>query len=230
MLSEHIIMIRDIAKMIKKYAPDSKILMITSPVDVLTYIFQKEIRLPRERVIGVASSLDSSRFRYLMARELDTNQSEIKNAFVLGEHGDSMVPIFSIAKWNDRPILGVLDDLQVEKVTRDLREYWKVLRKFKGPSIFGIAKNTLDIVKSIIKNEELSISASVLLNGEYGISDICMGVPVRINKKGIIDIQEIDLAKSEIESLNHSAEVIRKYINPKTELIKKHHVGIADLS
>jgi len=92
MMSEQIKMIRDIAKKIQRYAPDSKILIITNPVDVLTYVFQKEINLPREKVIGVASSHDSARFRYLLARELITPQSEIKNALVLGEHGDSMVP------------------------------------------------------------------------------------------------------------------------------------------
>src|SRR3989337_1136609 len=83
---------------------NSEVLIISNPVDVLTYLFLKESGLPRERVMGMASSLDSSRFRYLIARELDTNQSEIKNALVLGEHGDSMVQIFSLAKWRVKQI------------------------------------------------------------------------------------------------------------------------------
>ena len=215
MISEQIKMIRDIAKKIAMYAPDSKILMITNPVDVLTYVFQKEINLPRERIMGIGSSLDSTRFRYLLAKEFDTTQSKIKNALVLGEHGDSMVPIFSNAKFNERPVLELLDSCRVHKITNDLKDYWKTLRKLKGPSSFGIAKNTIDVINAIIKNQELSIPASVLLDGEYGLSDVCMGVPVRINKDGLINIEEIDLEKSEQFLLSNSADTIRKHIYPK---------------
>jgi malate dehydrogenase len=212
MLSGQITMIRDIAKKIKMFAPDAIVLVISNPVDVLTYVFLKETGFPRERVIGVASSLDSSRFRFLLARQLETKSSEIKNAMVLGEHGDSMVPIFSIARWNDKPILEILNDAQTQKITKDLRDYWKNLRRLKGPSIFGVSKNTVDIMKAIIKDEELSVPASVLLNGEYGISDVCLGVPVQINKEGVVKIQEIDLNESEQESLNQSAQVVSKYL------------------
>jgi len=212
MMSEQIKMIREIAKKIKMYAPDSKILMITNPVDILTYVFLKETNLPREKVIGVASSLDSARFRYLLARELITTQSEIKNALVLGEHGDSMVPIFSVAKWQDTSILELLDRNKKDKITYDLQYYWKSIRNLKGPSVFGIAKNAVDIIKSIITHEEIYIPASVLLNGEYGLSDVCLGVPVRINKDGIKDIVEIKLTKSEGDLLCQSADTIRKYL------------------
>jgi len=224
MMSQQIKMIRDIAKKIKRYAPDSKILMITNPLDVLTYVFLKETNLPREKVIGVASSLDSSRFRYLLSRELGTTQSEIKNALVLGEHGDSMVPIFSMAKWQDTPVLELLDNNKVDKITRDLRYYWKDIRKLKGPSIFGIAKNTVDVIKSIIKNEELYTPASVLLKGEYGLSDVCMGVPVRINKDGLRNIEEIKLSKYECNLLCHSADRIRKFLYPKETLLSSQLV------
>ena len=224
MITEQIKMVQDIAKKIKMYAPDSKILMITNPVDVLTYVFQKEINLPRQQVIGVASSLDSARLRYLLARELNTTQPKIKNALVLGEHGDSMVPIFSIAKLNDTPVLDLLDEIQVIKITENLRCYWKTLRNLKGPSIFGIAKNTVDIIKSIINNEEIFIPASVLLNGEYGLSDVCMGVPVRINKCGLINIEETKLTKSEYSMLCASADSIRKFINSKQTLVSSQSI------
>ncbi len=209
MLSDQVAMIREIAKKIKKFSPDSKILMVSNPVDILTYIFQKETGMSRQCVIGMASSLDSSRFRYLLSKELKVKSSQIKNALVLGEHGDSMAPIFSVTKYNNKPVLELLSDSQVDKITRDLRDYWKVLRKFKGPSIFGIAKNTVDVIRAIIKNEELSISASVMLDGEYGYSDVCIGVPVQIGKEGLIKIREIGLNKYEKNSLYQSAEVIR---------------------
>ena len=213
LLSEQSKMIKDIAKQIKHFASNSKVLIISNPVDVLTYHFLKESGLPRERVMGMASSLDSSRFRYLIARELDTNQSEIKNALVLGEHGDSMVPIFSLAKWKGKQILDIFDDEQIHKIKGELIFYWKILREYKGPSVFGIAKNTFDIIKAIIKNEKISLPVSVLLNGEYGISDVSLGIPTQINKGGISKIEEINLDKSELDLLRRSADTIKEYIN-----------------
>ncbi len=212
MLSDQVTMIRDIAKKVQKFTSGSKILIVSNPVDILNYVFLKETGIPRGHVIGIASSLDSSRFRYLLSKELNVKASEINNALVLGEHGDSMVPIFSVTKCNKRPVLDLLNNSQVEKITRDLRDYWKVLRNFKGPSIFGIAKNTVDVINAIIKNKTLSAPASVMLDGEYNISDVCLGVPIQINRKGMTNIQEIELEKTEQDSLNHSAQVVKNYL------------------
>jgi len=123
-----------------------------------------------------------------------------------------VLTILSNAKFQDEPVMEFLDDHQVSQITRDVLYYWKTIRYLKGNSIFGIAKNTVDVVKSIIKNEEISVPASVLLKGEYGLSDVCMGVPVRINKDGMIDIEEITLETTEYDLLCDSAKTIRKYI------------------
>jgi len=211
LLSDQVQMIKDIAKQIQQHAKNSKVLIISNPVDVLTYFFQKESDFPRERVLGIASSLDSSRFRYLLARELDTNQSEIENALVLGEHGDSMVPIYSLAKWNGKPVLDIFDEEQIHKIKGDLIFYWKILREYKGPSIFGIAKNSFDIIKALIQNNDISVPISILLNGEYGISDVSLGVPAIITKNRT-DIQELNLMHSELDSLQKSAQTIKEYI------------------
>ena len=211
LLSDQVQMIKDIAKQIKQHAKNSKVLIISNPVDVLTYYFQKESGFPRERVLGVASSLDSSRFRYLLARELNTIPSEIENALVLGEHGDSMVPIYSLAKWKGRSVLDIFDEEQIHKIKGDLIFYWKILREYKGPSIFGIAKNSFDIIKALIQNNEISVPVSILLNGEYGISDVSLGVPTIITKNRT-DIQELSLMNSELDSLHKSAQTIKEYI------------------
>lgn len=212
MLSEQVTMIKDIIKNVQKFSPDSKILMVSNPIDVLSYIFLKETGITRNHVIGIASSLDSSRFRYLLSKELNVKTSDIKNALVLGEHGDSMVPIFSVAKCNNKPVLDLLNKAQIKKITKDLRDYWKVLRNFKGPSIYGIAKNTVDVIGAVIKNKTLSVPASVMLEGEYNLHNVCLGAPLQINKKGIDKIQEIKLAKEELDSLCHSAEIIKNYL------------------
>ena len=211
-ISSQVEMIKEIGKEIKRYCPNSKILIISNPIDVLTYFFQKETNFSRNNVIGIASSLDSSRFRYFLSKELGVKQSQISNALVLGEHGDSMVPIFSNAKINGKKVLEFIDSKQKEDITRQIRDYWKALRNFKSRSQFGIAKNTYDIIESIIKNQTLSIPASIFLEGEFDEKDVCMGVPIKITSKGNIEIQNMDFDKSEQELFKKSAQTIRKNI------------------
>jgi malate dehydrogenase len=213
-------MIQKIASNIAKYAPDSKILMITNPVDVLTYVMQKEASFSSNNVIGVASSLDSSRFRYFLAQEFGTNQSKIQDAIVIGEHDDTMVPIFSRAKYNGTSVTDLLDGVQISKITLAVRNYWKYLRDYKGHSVFGIAKNTFDIIKSIVKDETLDIPASVLLDGQYGLSDVCIGIPLTINKNGVAKIHQIEIAQNEKESLSKSADTVKNNINKVLEYLK----------
>ena len=205
LLPYNVPIIKEISMKIKKYASDAKVVVITNPVDVITYCVLKESGLPIENVIGMGSSLDSDRFRYLLSKILQTNQSKIES-IVLGEHGNSMVPIFSNAKFDGNPIN--LDEKQMIQTTTELKNYWKPLIEFKGASVFGAAKHSYDIVKTMIKNETLKISSSVMLNGEYGLSGMCIGVPVVIDKNGA-KIDEIDIAESELKLLKASSEIIK---------------------
>ena len=214
------ILIRKIAKEIAKYAPQAKVLMVTNPLDVLTYVVQKEGKLLPKNVIGVASNLDSSRFRYVLSQEFGTSQSQITDAIVLGEHDDSMVPIFSHAKFNGRSVSEILDEQRRSKITTEVRNYWRYLRDYKGHSVFGIAKNTFDIIKCIIKNETLDVPASVLLSGQYGISDICIGVPLTINKDGIVQIHQIKIMEDEKEFLQKSASIVKSNTAKVLEFLK----------
>jgi malate dehydrogenase len=203
------LMIRKMAKEIARYAPDSKVLMVTNPVDVMTYLLQKEAGLLPTNVIGIASSLDSARFRYRLSQEFDTNQSQITDALVLGEHDDSMVPIFSYAKFRGRPITELVGEQKKARITSEVRNYWKYLRDYKGHSVFGIAKNTFDIIKCIVKNDTLDVPASTLLSGQYGLSDVCVGVPLTISKKGVVQIRQIKISQDEEDSLRKSALIVK---------------------
>ena len=205
-------MIKEVANQIKKHCPFAIVLIVSNPLDVLTFVFQKETQLSRNKVIGIASSLDSSRFRYLLSEKFRTKQSQITNALVIGEHGDSMVPIFSRVKINEKNILEIIDEAEKQTISTEIRDYWKSLRIFGSRSQFGIAKNTFDVIRSIIKNDELIIPASIVLNGEYGEKDVSMGIPVKINKDGVKEIIEIKLNKSESGLLKISAQTIRDYI------------------
>lgn len=211
-INSQVEMIKEIGKNIKEYCPTSIILIISNPIDVLTYFFLKETNFSRNRVIGIASSLDSSRFRYFLSKKLGVKQSQISDAIVLGEHGDSMVPIFSKVKINGKKVLEIIDSKQKENISRNIRDYWKALRNFKSRSQFGIAKNTYDIIESFIKNQTLSFPASIFLDGEFDEKDVCMGVPIKISSKGNLEIQSMDFDKSEQELFKKSAQTIRNNI------------------
>ena len=208
-MASQVIMMKGITEKIKQYCPSAIVLLVSNPLDVLTYFFQKETEFSRHKVIGIASSLDASRFRYFISDKFSVPQSSITDAMVLGEHGDSMVPIFSRCFVDGIPLLSMLDDNQKDSITNDVRNYWKILRNHKSRSHFGIAKNTYDVIDAIINAKELSTLASLVLEGEYGEFNVAMGVPVKIDQTGITDIQKIELDKFEQSSLKISAQIIR---------------------
>lgn len=210
MMSDQITMINDIKNKIVNYSPNSIVLIVSNPVDILTYVFQKNYA-NKEKVFGIASTLDSSRFRYLLSRELNLKQSEISNSLVLGEHGDSMVPIFSIAKAKGVPVLEILTTDQITRIESELRGYWKKLREYKSRSVFGIAKNSFDIITMVKSNQRKQIPVSTFVDGEYGVNDTCMGIPAIIGQNGVEKIIEIELSKNELSSLQNSAKIIKDY-------------------
>ena len=212
MMDAQVEMIKEIANQIKKYCPLAIVLIVSNPLDILTFVFQKKTQLSRNKVIGIASSLDSSRFRYLLSEKFKIKQSQIANALVIGEHGDSMVPVFSRVKINGKNILEMIDETEKQTISTEIQNYWKSLRNLDTRSQFGIAKNTFDVMSTIVKNDELIIPASIVLNGEYGEKDIAMGIPVKINKNGVKEIIEIKLNKSESNLLKISSKTIRDHI------------------
>ena len=130
----------------------------------------------------------------------------------MGEHGDSLVPIFSRVKINEKNALEIIDEAEKQMISTEIQNYWQSLRILGSRSQFGIAKNTFDVIRTIIKNDELIIPASIVLNGEYGEKDIAMGIPVKINKDGVKEIIEIKLNQSESNLLKISAQTIRDHI------------------
>ena len=209
-LDRQLDMINKIREKVERYASDANVLMVSNPLDNLTYAFVKQSSLSPKKVIGIASSLDSSRLRLLIAKELKVRPHEIKNALVFGEHGDSMVPIFSRIKHNEIPIMKLLKHEQINKIREELRKYWLTLREFKSRSVFGISKHVYDVIKAMKEGRQLNIPTSVLLEGQYGEFDVCMGVPTKIDSSGLVSIEEIELEQEEIESLHHSANILRQ--------------------
>ena len=121
-----------------------------------------------------------------------------------------MVPVFSAVTVGGNPLFSMIDSR--DSITDDVRNYWKKLRNFKSRSQFGIAKNTFDVIDSILDKKEITIPASVVLEGEYGENDVAMGVPVRLDQNGICEIQKMKLDDTESSSLKKSSEKIRNHI------------------
>lgn len=212
LIEEQVKMIQEIGKKIKIYCKNPIVLIVSNPVDVLTYYFIKETNFSRNKVFGIASSLDSSRLRYLISEKIRIKQNQISEAYVLGEHGDSMVPIFSKIKIKGKNANKIISTKEKEDLTKKIKNYWKTLRYFKSRSQFGIAKNTFDIIESIMHKKSISVPASILLKGEYGENDVCMGVPITIGPKGLMKIRIMTVNDSEKELFKKSAETIRRNI------------------
>lgn len=198
-------LVSEICKNLTKYADEAKVIVVTNPVDVMAYQILQQTKFPRERVIGMGSSLDSSRFRYLLAKELGVKQGQI-DGLVIGEHGSTMVPLFSSAKSKGQKI--TLSEKKTSEITFELKNYWRYLVAYKEASVFGAAKNTFDMAKSIVEGKDFLASASVYLDGEYGFSGFSMGVPVIFGKNGVKEILQPPIDDSESELLKVSAKKI----------------------
>ena len=209
LLSFNVPIIEEISKDIRKFADDAKIIVVTNPVDIITYQVLKETEFDSHSVIGMGSSLDSTRYRYLIAKELAAKQNQIEG-IVMGEHGNTMVPIFSSVKIDGKDL--ELDKKQRSQISTELKNFWRYLIAYKGESVFGAAKNTYDMVKAIFLDKQIFVPAQVYLDGEYGFNNLCMGVPVVLNGKGIDKITEISLSASESELLGISALRIKEII------------------
>jgi malate dehydrogenase len=148
----------------------------------------------------------------LISEKFSISQSLISNALVLGEHGDSMVPIFSGVYVDGNRLSSLLNVDGKIAMTNEIRNYWKKLRIYKSRSQFGIAKQTYDVIESILNLKEILVPASIVLEGEYGENNVAMGIPVKINKNGVSEIQTLDLDESESQLLRESSQKIKNQL------------------
>ena len=190
--------IKDVAKKIVENEPKSKILVVTNPMDVMTYIMWKESGKDRKEVFGMGNLLDSSR---LKERMNFVGAKEIKRAWIIGEHGDSMFVAKSLAEFE-----GEVDWSKIEEDTRFVAA--EVIKR-KGATIFGPAVCIYRMVKAVVEDTGEIIPASVVLQGEYGLRDVALGVPVKLSKEGA-EIVEMKLSDDELEKLKNSAKILRE--------------------
>ena len=202
--------VRGVAENILKYSPDAIIIVISNPMDTMTYLALQATGLPKNRIFGMGGALDSARFKYQLSQHLQCSPADL-NAIVIGGHGDTtMIPLIRYATWNSVPVTQFLNEDQQKQIVQDTMVGGATLTKLIGTSAWyapGAAGAAL--VKAIVRDEKKLFSCCVSLDGEYGQKDICLGVPVVIGKNGWEKIIDYKLNEQEQAAFNKSADAVR---------------------
>jgi malate dehydrogenase len=202
--------VKTVAQNILEHSPNAIIIVISNPMDTMTYLALQSTGLPKNRIIGMGGTLDSARFKYQLSQHLDCSPADL-NAVVVGGHGDTtMIPLIRLATWNSVPVTQFLSKEQQDKIVADTMVGGATLTKLIGTSAWyapGAAGAAL--VESILRDEKKLFTCCVALEGEYGQSDICLGVPVTIGKDGWEKILDFQLNEEEQAAFNKSADAVR---------------------
>ena len=213
---------KSIAAEITKYAPDAVYVIVSNPVDVLTYVFNKVTDIPEKRIIGTGTLLDTARLRSRLADYLDVSQKNV-HAYVLGEHGDSSFVPWSVTAISNVPIAeyqkcvngsdAIPTDLDYEKIEDYMRTSGGKIIARKGATFYAIAISVCHICECIFDNANAIIAVSSMLHGEYGIEDVCLSLPTLINAGGINGKVLLKMTDAEEEKLRNSAKMLRSVID-----------------
>jgi len=202
--------VKDVTQNVLKYSPDAVIVVVTNPLDTMTYLALQLCGLPKNKVIGMGCMLDSSRFRWYISRALKCTSTDV-GAIVIGGHGDTtMIPLKRFANYRGIPVSQMLSAEELDQVVTDTMTGGSIITKLVGTSAWyapGAAAATL--VESIVRNQKKIFACSVALDGEYGQKDICIGVPVIIGENGWEKIVDYNLNDEEQAMFNKSADAIR---------------------
>ena len=203
--------VKDVATNILKYSPEAILVVVSNPMDTMTYLALKSLGLPKNRIIGMGGALDSSRFKYFLSQALHCNANEVEG-MVIGGHGDTtMIPLTRLATYNGIPVSNFLTEDELERIAAETMVGGATLTKLLGTSAwYAPGAAAAIVVEAIIRNQKKLIPCSVYLDGEYGQTDICCGVPVILGHHGVERIVELPLDDEEKALFAASAAAVRK--------------------
>jgi L-lactate dehydrogenase len=217
LLARNTAIFRSIIDKVKASRTEAILLVATNPVDIMTYVTLKLSGLPAERVMGSGTVLDSSRLRYLIGRHCNVDTSNI-HAYVIGEHGDSEVPVWSLAniagiRFTDYcavcPV-GCASGVPKDEISSEVKNSAYRIIEGKGATYYAIGLALTEIVESIIRDERSVLTVSTLLAGEYGLADVCMSLPAIVSRSGIVSRIELGLSPEEQAAFRKSAEMLQQ--------------------
>ncbi len=205
--------VRSCAEEVRKYAPESILIVVTNPIDAMVYVAFRVTGFPRERVLGMAGVLDSARYRYFLAQALGVSPRDVQ-ALVIGIHGDHMLPLVRLANVAGIPVTELLAPEKIEEIVERTRKgggeivsYLKTGSAFTTP---GLA--AAEMAEAILRDQKRVLTCSVWLEGEFGLSGVFLGVPVDLGRKGLERILEFSLTEEERQALEASARAVRSQI------------------
>ena len=203
--------VKSVSSSLIEHSPNTILIVVSNPMDTMTYLAHKSTNLPKNRIIGMGGALDSARFKYRLAEALEAPISDV-DGMVIGGHSDKgMVPLTRLATRNSVPVTKFISDERLNQVKEDTKVGGATLTKLLGTSAWyapGAAVSAL--VQAIACDQKKMFPCSALLDGEYGLSDLCIGVPVILGRNGIEGIVELDLNDVENNHLHESAEGVKK--------------------
>ncbi len=203
--------VKDVSSNLVKHSPDVTLIVVSNPMDTMTYLAHQTLNLPKHKIIGMGGALDSARFKYRLAEALECPTSDV-DGLVIGGHSDTgMLPLTRLATRNSVRVTEFLSEDRLEQVKEDTKVGGATLTKLLGTSAWyapGAAVSA--IVQAIACDQKKMFPCSTFLDGEYGLKDLCIGVPVIIGKNGIEKIVELDLNDAEKAKLQESAEGVKK--------------------
>ncbi|ABV74857.1 malate dehydrogenase [Rickettsia akari str. Hartford] len=209
---------KNVAENVKKYAPDAFVIVITNPLDVMVYVMLKASGLPHNQVIGMAGVLDSSRFNLFLAEEFKVSVSNV-NSTVLGGHGDAMVPLARYSTISGIPIpdlikMGLSSNENIEKIIDRTRNGGgDIVALLKtGSAYYAPAASAIEMLEAYLKDKRQMLTCAAYLQGEYGVHDLYVGVPIIIGKEGVIKVVELQLTKEEKTLFDKSVEGVKTLI------------------
>jgi len=205
--------VRSVAKGIREHAKNALVIVITNPLDAMVHLMQKETGFPAERVVGMAGVLDTARYQAFLAEELNVSVSSV-SAFVLGGHGDDMVPVRSFTTCNGIPVEKLIPTEKLDAIEKRVRgaggEVVALLKT--GSAFYSPAASAIQMAESYLFDQRRVLAAAARLNGEYGYEGLYIGVPVIIGKKGIEKVVQIELSDAEKNALAKSVESVRSLV------------------
>ena len=203
--------VRSVSENLLKFSPNAIIIVVSNPMDTMTYLVNKSFNIPKNRIIGMGGILDSSRFKTYISKSSGYPQDQIE-AMVIGGHGDTtMIPLTSLAKCNNELLTDILSDEEVLKIASDTMVGGATLTKLLGTSAWYAPGSSVSyLVNAIVNDTKEVLPCSVLLEGEYDVQDICIGVPVKIGKNGFEEVVQLDLSNKDLEMFQNSVSAVKE--------------------
>jgi malate dehydrogenase len=213
LLEKNCSIISFVTQRVVKYSPASLLLVVTNPLDAMTYLVKQVSGFPKNRVMGMAGILDAARMRSFIAHELEVSVEDV-TAFVLGGHGESMVPLARYSTVSGIPLAALMSPEKIDAIIERTRNGGAEIVSFlkTGSAFYAPAAAVGQMVEAILKDKKRILPVSALLEGEYGISDCYVGVPVKLGGQGVEEVIELDLLPDELSALERSHQSVRSLV------------------